>query len=184
MKLAGFCEIHYFLVKFAIFHGSATAGHDCCRSAALQAGEGEQTLEELTRLGCTRTRCCFREHPGPACGTGRPGRGQPSESGQLPGIVRRVWEQMCCSSGISAHSCGGLRSFRLPLVPFLSFPSLCRGDVSVGGGRTCTRGLCLPRWVLGTCFSLCLDGTRVLTLPLASETSNPNWPLFVRGADR
>lgn len=45
-------------------------------------------------------------------------------------------------------------------------------------------GSALQRWVLDTCFPSCLNGIKVLTLSLASETSNPDWSLFARGADR
>lgn len=117
---AGFCEMHWVLWQ-----------HRCCLWSLplLSAGWGrEQPLQQPA--WCRGALL----HPG-AYGAGehRAGAGslvwgspgQLGESGQLPGIVRCVWEQMCCSSGISAHSCRGLLSFRLLPVPFSPFPSLC-----------------------------------------------------------
>lgn len=150
-----------------IFHGSIAVGESCCCTAACRR---EQSLEGLTCL------CCTASGPGPAAGAG---------------AAQRVWaaprncslglEQMCCSHGTSAQSCG---------APALLHSCWCGsscpfvGQMCLGYRQDVHQGLWLWRWVLVTCLPSGLDVTRVLTLPLASGTSDPGWSLFARGADR
>lgn len=111
-----------------------------------------------------------------------------------PGAAQRVWAApRNCSPGLGADVLAAVGFLHTAVGFYAALDSLwCRCSSSSfveemclgGGGRTCTRGLCLRRWVLDTCFPSCLDVTRVLTLPSASKISNPDWSLFVRGADR
>lgn len=78
-------------------------------------------------------RCGGLLHPGAARAMWDhlPGPGAACESGQLPGIVCRVWEQMCCGSGISAHTAVGgyAASGAVPLLLPLS-----RGEAGCAPG--------------------------------------------------
>lgn len=103
------------------------------------------------------------------------GRGQAASLGSSQELFAGSGSRCAAAEGF-LHT--QLRGVMQCLVQFLS-SSLCRG-----GRQYVHGGLCLWRWLLDTCFPLCLSVTRFLTLPFASKTSNSNWSLFVRGADR
>lgn len=113
-------------------------------------------------------------------------RGQPGESGQLPGIVRWVWSRCAAAAGflhtaVGAYSALGFcRCHFPPSRPFVKEPCLGRAGGTRAAGVSVCRGGCRA----ATCPRSLLDFTRVLTQPSASETSNPDWSLFARGADR
>lgn len=102
------------------------------------------------------------------------GRGQAASLGSSQELFAGSGSRCAAAEGLLHTQLWGVMQC---LVPFLS--SLCRG------GRQCVhRDLCLWRWPLDTCFPLCLSVTRFLTLLSVSKTSDSNWSLFVRGADR
>lgn len=104
-------------------------------------GGADQEELALTWLCCAVL--CWILHPGAsgAMWDHPPGLGAGGESGQLPGIVCRVWEQMCCSTGISAHTAvGGYAvSGAIPLLlPLSRGEAVCAPrflPVEVGAGH-------------------------------------------------
>lgn len=92
-----------------------------------QAGEADQEKLTLTWLCCAvlwwiAASWSIWDYVGPSAGPGAGG-----ESGQLPGIVCWVWEQMCCSRGIAAHTAvGGYAvSGAIPLLPLSRGEAVC-----------------------------------------------------------
>ena len=140
-------------MRFAGFCGSVTAGYDCCRSVASQAGEGEQTLVELTRLCCIRAHYCIREHPGSACRTSRPGRGSPASLGSSQELFAGSGSRCAAAVGFLHTAVGvyaaldSLWCHSSPSHPFVEEMCLWGEAGQAPGGSACGGGCWTPVFI-------------------------------------
>lgn len=185
MGWAGFCERHWVLWQ-----------HRCSPWSLplLSAGWGrEQPLQQPAWCRGAVVPCCIQGHPG----LGSTGPGMGAWSGAAGGSSASLGSSQelfdgsgsrCAAAAgflqtaVGAYSALGFcRCHFPPSRPFVKEPCLGRaggGDAQLGS-RCAEVGAGQPPALPQ--FS---DFTRVFTQPAASETSNPDWSLFARGADR
>lgn len=176
-------------LRCAGFCGSIAAARGRC-PCSLQAGAGSSPSS--SRPGAA-VPCCIQGH----MGLGNTGLGLGAWSGAARGSSASLGssQELFDASGsrcaaaagflhtaVGAYSALGFcRCHFPPSRPFVKEPCLRQagGGDAQPGSRCAEVGAGRP-----PALPQLLDFTRVFTQPAASETSNPDWSLFARGADR